>query len=134
MKNIYNTKQKNMILDYLKTTKAHTTAAQIVYALKEKGEVIGTATVYRQLEKMVSAGIVRKYITNTSACFQYSGEECTNHFHLKCNLCGTLFHVDCDFLEELAPHILEHHRFVVDNHRTVVYGTCEKCLEEKNNG
>ncbi len=128
MNNQYNTKQKNIILEYLKSTPEHTTAAGIVSALRKKGENIGTATVYRQLEKMVDAGLVKKYITNKGACFQYSGEACGDHFHLKCINCQTLFHVDCDFLSGLAPHILEHHGFIVDNRRTVMYGICSNCM------
>ena len=107
----------------------HITAADIVNALREDGTKIGTATVYRHLDKLVSDGFVKKYITDGGACYQYGGECHDNHFHLKCTGCGTLFHIDCDFLESLAPHILEHHKFTVDNTRTVMYGTCEKCSQ-----
>jgi Fur family ferric uptake transcriptional regulator len=30
-------------------------------------------------------------------------------------------------MEEFERHIMEHHRFKVDNARTVIYGLCEKC-------
>ncbi len=130
MKNDYNTKQKSAMLDFLKKNSAcHITAADIVNALRENGTKIGTATVYRHLDRLVTDGFVKKYITDSGACYQYSGECHGNHFHLKCTGCGTLFHVDCDFLESLAPHILEHHKFTVDNTRTVMYGTCEKCSQ-----
>ncbi len=131
MKSYYETKQKSVILDYLKNHSGeHTTAAGIVAGLKANGEKIGTATVYRRLDKLVDNGEVRKYITDKVACYQYTGKECGNHFHLKCTKCDTLFHVDCDFLSELAPHILQHHNFKVDNYRTVMYGLCEKCVGE----
>lgn len=129
MKNDYETKQKSAVLDYLISCRdRHVTAAQVASALKEKNIKIGTATVYRRLDKLVNSGEVKKYITDDCACYQYAGEACKNHFHLKCTNCGTLFHVDCDFLSSLAPHILEHHKFKVDNFRTVMYGLCEKCI------
>ncbi len=130
MKNDYNTKQKSALLDFLTEKEhSHITAADIKDALSKQGVKIGTATIYRHLDRLVESGLVRKYITDSSACYQYAGECRGNHFHLKCTKCGTLFHVDCDFLKELAPHILEHHNFTVDNTRMVMYGTCEKCRE-----
>lgn len=129
MKNDYQTKQKQAIIDFLKEADGHLTAAEIVAGLRKKGIKIGTATVYRQLEKMESSGTVRKYIGGNCACYQFSQKECENHFHLKCTICGKLFHVDCDFLSKLTPHILEHHNFKVDNCRTVMYGKCESCSQ-----
>ncbi len=127
----YKTKQRELILEYLKNSdRPHVSAADIGARLREEGSV-GLATIYRQLEKMVEAGLVRKYNLDGGACYQYvgGGEDCHEHFHLKCLGCGTLIHVDCDFLSELGPHILEHHGFLVDNSRTVMYGLCKRCRE-----
>lgn len=130
MKSDYKTKQKTALLDlFMDNGSRHITAAEIVEKLSENGTKIGTATVYRHLDKLVSDGFIKKYITDGGACYQYSGDCHGNHFHLKCTVCGTLFHVDCDFLDSLAPHILKHHKFKVDNTRTVMYGTCEKCSQ-----
>lgn len=129
MKNLYKTKQKASIVDFLKThSSGHITAAGIVAALKNSGEKISTATVYRHLNALVAAGEVRKYITGNGACYQYSGGDSDGHFHLKCTQCGTLMHIDCDLLSSLAPHIMKHHKFKVDSLRTVMYGVCEKCI------
>ena len=128
----YKTKQRELILEYLKSSDSHhLSAGDIAAHLRESGTV-GIATVYRQLDKMVEAGLVRKYSLDGGACYQYvgGGGDCREHFHLKCLNCGALIHVDCDFLSGLAPHILEHHGFEVDNRRTVMYGLCRKCREE----
>lgn len=128
----YKTKQRELILDYLKNSgRPHVSAGDIAAHLRENGAV-GVATVYRQLDKMVEAGLVRKYSLDGGACYQYVGadEGCHEHFHLKCLGCGALIHVDCDFLQGLAPHILEHHGFEVDNRRTVMYGLCKECRQK----
>ena len=125
MKTPYNTKQKSVILEFLKENKRHYTARELAEILKDKAS---TATVYRQLESLVDSGLVRKFITGDSALYQY-GEECEgSHFHLKCTKCDTLYHVDCSFLSELSTHIKSHHNFTVDNCRTIMYGICENCL------
>ncbi len=129
----YKTKQRALIISYIKNCPLpHITAADIEAHLRAAGEKVGMATVYRQLEKMVETGEVRKYILENGACYQYVGsnEHCREHFHLKCLSCGKLLHISCSLLNSLAPHILEHHGFEVDNSRTVMYGLCRECREK----
>ena len=104
--------------------------------LQDNETPVGTATVYRTLEQLVEEGIVRKYVLDgkSSACYQFlSGEPhaCTEHFHLKCTQCGQLFHVSCDYLNQLGEHLLEHHGFVIDHTKTVLYGLCAACAKKK---
>ena len=129
MKTDYETKQKTAIVDFIKTKVGHITAKDIVNELSQRGEKVSTATVYRRLEKLVDSGMLKKYITDSGACYQYNDTCSGNHFHLKCTGCGTLLHIDCEFLMSIAPHIMEHHKFKVDNRRTVMYGLCENCNE-----
>ncbi|MBQ8297942.1 MAG: transcriptional repressor [Ruminococcus sp.] len=128
----YKTKQKENLLAFLIRNKdKHTNVREISVFLAGEGTPMGTATIYRQLEKLVGQGLVRKYILDgsTGACFQYIEEAdcCHEHFHLKCTSCGQLIHVDCDFLSEAQNHIFEHHGFTVDSSQTVFYGKCSEC-------
>ena len=106
----YKTKQKEILLECLTENKnVHLTAADISQRLRDKGQSMGMSTVYRQLDKLVATGFVRKYIIdeNSSACYQYvdrSGE-CCEHFHLKCNCCGKLIHTDCSLMKKIAEQI-----------------------------
>ncbi len=133
----YRTKQKSCLLAYLEThADRHVTAAELVQALASDGTPVGTATVYRHLERLESDGLVRRYALDDrgSACWQYAGAEsgeggCRSHFHLKCTACGTLFHLDCDHLNEIAAHVAAEHGFAIDPGRTVFYGMCKTCAE-----
>lgn len=132
---VYNTKQKEKILNYIKENSAcHLTAAEIVKYLSSEGTPVGTATVYRYLDKLVTNGIIRKYNLDekTSACYQFidKNTKCTEHFHLKCISCGELIHIDCSYMQSLSEHIYEHHKFTIDNSRTVLYGRCENCEKQ----
>lgn len=129
-------RQGKIILECLKENSGvHLTADEISQALREKECPVSTATIYRQLDKLTALGIIRKYTSSPDepACFQYHEEHsaCVNHFHLKCVECGRLFHVSCEYLDKLERHISEHHGFTVDNTRTVLYGICSKCAENK---
>ncbi len=128
----YQTKQKACLLDYLRSNAdRHVTAGELLHALADRGTPLGAATVYRQLERLESEGLVRRYTIDDrgSACWQYAGgsAECQTHFHLKCTACGTLFHLDCEHLNEIAAHVAADHGFQIDPGRTVFYGLCADC-------
>ncbi|MCQ2504206.1 MAG: transcriptional repressor [Saccharofermentans sp.] len=130
----YKTKHKEELLSYLKSIPGkHVTAGDICTSMKAGGSSIGTATVYRQLENLVSEGLINKYVLEEgmSACYEYIPEHdhlCREHcYHLKCESCGKLIHMECDEVEGLMTHISAHHGFCVNAKRTVFYGTCEEC-------
>ncbi len=131
----YNTKQREVLLDYLRTVPGeHITAADVCRYFREQGTPIGQSTIYRQLESLVDEGVINKYIIDgtTPACFEYAGEE--SHadaeicFHCKCEKCGKLIHLHCDELESIGAHLLSHHGFRLNPMRTVFYGLCEDCM------
>lgn len=128
----YKTRQRIKILEFLKNNKEHVTAENIISYFKNQGCPIGKSTVYRCLDGLVEENIVRKYISSerSSACFQYieNNEKCNTHYHMKCIKCGNLFHLDCDEIFDLQKHILKEHNFKIDICKTVLYGTCQKCL------
>ncbi len=132
----YRTRQQEELINYLRSEPGrHHTAAQIRDHFARADRAIGTTTIYRQLERFVEDGSVRKYMLETGdcACYEYveQGKGCGAHFHCKCEKCGKLIHLDCDELREVREHLLSRHGFRWDFGRTVFYGICEECLEEK---
>ena len=68
----YHTKQKERILDLLKTCAGeHLTVSDLGKQLEENGTPVGTATIYRYLEQLTEEGVLRKYILDgkSSACY-----------------------------------------------------------------
>jgi Fur family ferric uptake transcriptional regulator len=129
----YRTRQGQCILDYMKSLKGgHVTINDIVRHFEDAEELIGQTTVYRHLEKLAAKGKIRKYVLHDgkSACYQYIENEkkCREHFHLKCESCGALIHMDCELLDEIEKHLLRRHNFQINMLKTVFYGTCKKCL------
>ena len=128
----YHTRQGQSVLDYMKSLEGdHVTVNQVVRHFEDADEAVGQTTVYRHLEKLAAEGRIRKYVMGgKSACYQYINNEknCREHFHLKCERCGSLIHVDCDFLDEISQHLVDRHHFQMNMLKTVFYGTCKKCL------
>lgn len=134
----YNTKQKGEILDFLIKHKGeHFTVDDLTAKLLSGGINIGKTTVYRHLEKLTENMQVRKYeiSKNDAACYEYLGSDdetgCDKHYHLKCTSCGKLFHIDCHTLSCINEHIFTSHGFKVNSVRTVFYGICSSCLDNK---
>lgn len=129
----YKTKQQEKIKKYLsENSNKHLTVQDIHEHFNVAGESIGTATIYRCLDRLVQNKEVQKYTTDSAACYQYIGEDrrVTEHFHLKCTECSELIHMECDFINELGKHIKNEHEFVLNPQRTTFYGVCKKCMKK----
>ena len=116
---------------------SHVTVNEICEYFKNQGISMGTTTVYRHLEKMVREGVVAKYVVDgtSSACFEYTGEKKQDSqpvcYHCKCEKCGKLIHLQCEEVESLKQHMMEHHNFEMDALRTVFYGICSECRKNE---
>ena len=77
------------------------TVQEIFEGMKDRGSRIGMTTVYRQLERLVEAGEVNRYVldSNGGALFEYIDRQTNCHkpacFHCKCESCGRLIHLEC---------------------------------------
>ena len=130
----YRTRAQGELLAYLKSTPGvHHTAIELKEHFDDAGTPIGTATIYRQLERFVSDGSIQKFFIGNgeSACYVFSGNtaECPAHFHCKCEKCGRLIHLDCEELREIQTHLLEYHGFAWNAGKTVFYGLCDHCRQ-----
>lgn len=134
----YKSKNYEEVLSYLQTMPGkHFTVNDLHSHFLESGSSIGTTTIYRQLERMVDEGLVKKYTLeqNKSACFEYLDQEETDNshcaYHCICECCGSLIHLHCEEIEELQKHLFAQHHFRINSGRTVFYGLCENCLKKE---
>ena len=133
-KSTYRTRAQKELLDFLKATPGrHHTAAEIKDHFDAAGMPIGTATIYRQLERFVEEGRIRRYVLGPgeSACYSYEeDQECSTHYHCKCEVCGQVIHLDCEEIREMQDHLQKEHGFSWNAGKTVFYGVCEHCRRD----
>lgn len=129
--NSYKTKQRDEIVEFFNQHRGKCYTAR---DLIKSGEVSsGEATVYRTLSKLAGQGILKRFTDGDASCYQLNeSEECSRHFHLKCESCGKVIHMDCDFMADMSRHIEHSHSFFVDIGKTVIYGLCGECKEWQN--
>lgn len=128
----YNTKTRQLILDYLIANREHAvSAANILEELERQDAAPNPTTVYRYLDKLASEQRVMKYVADKGekAVFQYVGEgqHCHEHLHLKCVRCGQILHLDCHFMDEVRGHLQAEHGFALQCEGSVLYGLCRAC-------
>ncbi len=130
----YNTRQKQIILEYLIANSGkHIKALQIFEDLNKAGITIGISTIYRYLDKLVSSGEIKRYILNGNdgACYQYDSnqESLQSEYHLRCSKCGELFHFKCDRLSQISQD-LNDEGISVNLSNTVFSGICKSCRKK----
>ena len=130
----YQTKQYQAVLQCLEARDHEAfTAAQLAEDLRLAGHPVGLATVYRQLEKLESTGLVHKVPTEEGALYQYCPHQESRQacFLLRCEGCGRILHLDCRHLQALSQHLTQAHGFYMDPRRTVLTGLCQACARER---
>jgi Fe2+/Zn2+ uptake regulation proteins len=131
----YATKSKKRIIEHIESMdEEHFNAYDIISHFIKENPPISSATIYRQLDRMVSEGKLRRYVLSDKegACYHYLGDNdskhCCNKYHLKCITCGKLVHLQCHTIENLMEHIVDAHHFFIEPESTVFYGRCEECM------
>lgn len=125
----YNTKQKDIILNYLKENKDKCLTSNEIYDYLKKDNKIGLTTIYRFLNKLENENLIKKYNDKKEATYQYiDSDECKNHIHLKCMKCNCVIHLECNEATSLTKHIQDEHNFNIDS---TIFGICKECQDEK---
>ena len=131
----YTTKQRQAVLRCLEQRRGESlSAADLAEELRRADCSVGLATIYRQLDKLASAGQVHKINTAEGAFYQLCDHADADHrdcFLLKCSRCGRIRHLDCSHLQGLYEHLERDHHFRIDPRGTLFSGLCELCAEEE---
>ncbi len=129
METKYKTKQRELILGYLKSNSDRCLSAdEIISGISTPEKRASKATVYRCLELFTKEGAASKFIGShgDGAVYRYNSGH-SDHFHLKCTACSGTVCVDCGFISRMQEHFYNHHGFTVSKTQTVIYGLCKSC-------
>ncbi|MCD6120061.1 transcriptional repressor [bacterium] len=96
---------------------------------KKSSSYYGRATVYRTLEHLVEAGILRKLqLASGAAVFELAaGVE--HHEHLICEKCGRVIEFECAEIERLQDEVCTRLGFKPKSHILRISGVCSECSD-----
>ena len=110
--------------------KSHPTADEIYEAVRKLLPRISLGTVYRNLETMSRAGLIRKLeLGNTQKRFDDNTPG--GHYHVRCVSCGRLDDVSAKSLSSIENAFRAGSDYEITGHQLVLTGLCPKCKETK---
>jgi len=96
-------------------------AEEVYQMLREDGEDVGLATVYRVLTQFEDAGLViRHHFEGGHAVFEF--DEGPHHDHLVCVKSGKVIEFTDPIIEERQKTIAKEHGFKMTDHTLIIYG------------
>jgi Fur family ferric uptake transcriptional regulator len=117
------------ILELLEESQAgnrHMSAEDVFRRLRDTGEDIGLATVYRVLTQFQDAGLVIKHnFDNDQAVFELESGQ--HHDHMVCLRCGSVIEFSDELIEQRQREVAERHGFRLTHHALTMHGICSAC-------
>lgn len=103
------------------------TAQQVHDQLRERGDQVGLATVYRNLQTMTEDGELDAIRTEDGE-MTYRRCSSAHHHHLVCRKCGKAVEIGPEkILEDWARDIAAEYGFSETGHELELFGICSKC-------
>ena len=125
------TRQRDLVARIVLLSDEHLSVEGIQRRLKEHGMRVGTATVYRTLDVLVQAGLVRAHDFGEGFRRYEPMPAQTHHEHLICVRCGAVLEFQNERLERMLPVIADEHGFQHQRHRVEIYGVCRECRQRE---
>jgi Fur family ferric uptake transcriptional regulator len=120
------TRERLALLEEAFAQHGHLDAEQLLAAMRSQGLKISRATVYRNLELLVAAGMVRKVRLGRRHLYEHlhQGQE---HDHLVCTACGRVVEFVSPGIVALQGEICRAHGFLPTQHQLQILGLCAAC-------
>ncbi|WP_347354478.1 transcriptional repressor [Intrasporangium sp.] len=120
------TRQQQAVADMLGQAGGFASAQAVHTRLREAGEAVGLATVYRTLQALAEAGEVDVLRTDEGEAV-YRACEPGHHHHLVCRSCGRTVEVEGPAVERWTDRVAAEHGFTEVTHTLEIFGTCRTC-------
>lgn len=122
------TRERRAIVDEIFSRHEHFDADELLQRLQQ-GEMdieVSRPTVYRTLEVLVEAGLLRKMTLNGRAVYEHDYGY-PQHDHLYCERCGDLIEFHSEELKAIRDAVAKAQNFRVTGHRLTIFGVCDAC-------
>lgn len=121
------TRQRSAVADVLADVDDFRSAQQLHELLRDRGEGIGLATVYRTLQALADGGDVDVLRTGDGEALYRRCARREHHHHLVCRRCGATVEIDGPTVEAWAERVGAAHGFSDIEHTMELSGTCSAC-------
>lgn len=120
------TRQRAAVAAVLADNEEFRSAQELHAILREAGDKVGLATVYRNLQAMAADGEIDMLRTDDGEAV-YRACSTGHHHHLVCRVCGRTVEVEGPTVEAWANKVSAEHGFTDVHHTLEIFGTCGTC-------
>ncbi|SDE88256.1 Fur family transcriptional regulator, ferric uptake regulator [Blastococcus fimeti] len=120
------TRQRSALVALLDELDGFRSAQDLHALLRERGDSVGLATVYRALQALVDDGQL-DVLRGSDGEAAYRRCSPVHHHHLVCRSCGRTVEVTDPPVERWASKMAAEHGFSEVQHQVEVFGTCAEC-------
>ncbi len=121
------TRQRDSVAAALFEAEGHLSVDALQRRLKEQGHRIGTATVYRTLDILVEAGLVRAHDFGEGVRRFEGSPDRGDHGHFVCTRCGAVTEFTHERVDRMLGFLADEHGFLLQRHRVELHGLCREC-------
>jgi Fur family transcriptional regulator, ferric uptake regulator len=121
------TRQAEALALVLSSLPGFLSAQQIHAELRRRGERIGLATVYRQLQVLSEDGRVDTIREAGGETLYRQCRSEAHHHHLICRACGASVEVEGRAVEQWAAKVAAEAGFTAVDHTVELFGLCPRC-------
>lgn len=119
------TRQREAVLEVLRTSHSHPTADWVYEEVKKALPRISKGTVYRNLKMLCKSGEISE-LDLSGATRRFEGRQ-ESHYHFRCQRCGEVFDLNEPVNHDLDSRIEEQTGFTVAYHHLEFRGLCRDC-------
>lgn len=121
------TQQRESVARVLFETARHLSADEVAEELRERGEQIGKATVYRSLALLVELGLATEHDFDEGFKRYQMQIGAAQYDHMICTSCGQVTQFRHPALEEALEDVARDAGFEALTRQIKVFGTCHDC-------
>ena len=118
------TRQRAALAELMSETSEFLSAQELHARLQERGDSVGLATVYRNLQAMAADGDLDVLRTDDGESVYRSCGTDEHHHHLVCRECGRTVEVEGPAVERWAAEVARQNGFHDVTHTIEIFGTC----------
>ena len=127
-----NTKQKQIILSILKSSKKPMSINDIYTSVKEIVPNIAKSTIYRNMDALSKQDLIDKfYLSDTELFYKIKGDTHEHKHYIICEQCKHMFDLPICPIHDIS-HLLEQDGFTITDHYIQISGICKDCREKMN--
>ncbi len=124
------TQQRESVAEVVFSSTGHLSVDEIEQRLRERGEKLGKATIYRTLVLLVKSKLVDEHDFGEGfKRYEHRLSRQPVHEHLICQECGKVIEFQSEEIRRLEAQVALEHGFQLTRHKLEIYGLCGECRE-----